>query len=82
MRFSWVQIKPVFGICLGNQILSLAAGASTYKMKYGNRGANQPCIDLRTGRCYITPQVQNLIGPAPLPHSFNVCEHTIEPAAH
>eukprot|EP00585_Thalassiosira_rotula_P013637 CAMPEP_0196133262 /NCGR_PEP_ID=MMETSP0910-20130528/2557_1 /TAXON_ID=49265 /ORGANISM="Thalassiosira rotula, Strain GSO102" /LENGTH=1534 /DNA_ID=CAMNT_0041392969 /DNA_START=85 /DNA_END=4689 /DNA_ORIENTATION=- len=48
--------RPIFGICLGNQLLSLAAGASTYKMKYGNRGMNQPCIDLRTGRCYITPQ--------------------------
>ena len=50
------QPKPIFGICLGNQLLSLAAGASTYKLKYGNRGMNQPCIDLRTGRCYITPQ--------------------------
>ena len=50
------DLKPVFGICLGNQLLALAAGAKTYKMKYGNRGANQPCIDLRTGRCYITPQ--------------------------
>lgn len=49
-------IKPVFGICLGNQLLALAAGATTFKMKYGNRGANQPCIDMRTGRCYITPQ--------------------------
>lgn len=48
--------KPIFGICLGNQLLSLAAGASTYKLKYGNRGLNQPCIDLRTGRCYVTPQ--------------------------
>eukprot|EP00403_Amphidinium_massartii_P021454 CAMPEP_0178389814 /NCGR_PEP_ID=MMETSP0689_2-20121128/10321_1 /TAXON_ID=160604 /ORGANISM="Amphidinium massartii, Strain CS-259" /LENGTH=1613 /DNA_ID=CAMNT_0020010297 /DNA_START=22 /DNA_END=4863 /DNA_ORIENTATION=- len=47
---------PIFGICLGNQILALAAGASTYKMKFGNRGNNQPCIDLRTARCYITPQ--------------------------
>mmetsp|Transcript_27737 Transcript_27737/g.66897 ORF Transcript_27737/g.66897 Transcript_27737/m.66897 type:complete len:1559 (+) Transcript_27737:247-4923(+) len=50
------QPKPIFGICLGNQLLSLAAGASTYKLKYGNRGMNQPCVDLRTGRCYITPQ--------------------------
>lgn len=49
-------IKPVFGICLGNQLLALAAGAKTYKMKYGNRGMNQPCIDLRTTRCYITSQ--------------------------
>lgn len=48
--------KPVFGICLGNQILALACGAKTYKMKYGNRGMNQPCIDLRTTRCYITSQ--------------------------
>ncbi|KAL4172764.1 Oxidoreductase [Phytophthora ramorum] len=48
--------KPIFGICLGNQILALAAGATTYKMKYGNRGMNQPCIDMRTTRCYITPQ--------------------------
>lgn len=48
--------RPIFGICLGNQLLALAAGGSTYKLKYGNRGMNQPCIDLRTGRCYITPQ--------------------------
>ncbi len=48
--------KPIFGICLGNQLLSLATGAKTYKLKYGNRGMNQPCVDLRTGRCYITPQ--------------------------
>merc|ERR1719210_73674 len=47
---------PIFGICLGNQLLALAAGAKTYKMKFGNRGMNQPCIDLRTTRCYITPQ--------------------------
>ena len=48
--------KPIFGICLGNQLLALACGARTYKMKYGNRGMNQPCIDLRTSRCYITSQ--------------------------
>lgn len=48
--------KPIFGICLGNQILALACGATTYKMKYGNRGMNQPCIDLRTTRCFITSQ--------------------------
>lgn len=48
--------RPIFGICLGSQLLALAAGAKTYKLKYGNRGMNQPCVDLRTGRCYITPQ--------------------------
>eukprot|EP00922_Rhytidocystis_sp_ex-Travisia-forbesii_P052025 GHVS01077215.1.p1 GENE.GHVS01077215.1~~GHVS01077215.1.p1 ORF type:complete len:1771 (+),score=399.07 GHVS01077215.1:44-5356(+) len=48
--------KPIFGICLGNQLLALAGGALTYKMKFGNRGMNQPVVDLRTSRCYITSQ--------------------------
>lgn len=48
--------KPIFGICLGNQLLSLAAGGDTYKLKYGHRGQNQPCMELGTKRCYITPQ--------------------------
>lgn len=47
---------PVLGICLGNQILALAAGANTYKLKYGHRGQNQPVIDERSGKCYITTQ--------------------------
>lgn len=47
---------PIFGVCLGNQILALAAGASTYKLKYGHRSQNQPCIDKETGRCHITSQ--------------------------
>ncbi|RLJ09031.1 MAG: carbamoyl-phosphate synthase (glutamine-hydrolyzing) small subunit, partial [Candidatus Aenigmatarchaeota archaeon] len=47
---------PVFGICLGNQILSLAAGGDTYKLKFGHRSQNQPCIEEKTGRCYITSQ--------------------------
>ncbi len=48
--------KPILGICLGNQLLALAAGAKTYKLKYGHRGHNQPCIDKESGRCYITSQ--------------------------
>ncbi|KAI8898407.1 hypothetical protein BC833DRAFT_590035 [Globomyces pollinis-pini] len=48
--------KPVFGICLGHQILALASGASTVKLLYGNRGHNIPCTNLITGRCYITSQ--------------------------
>jgi len=47
---------PIFGICLGHQLLSLAAGAKTEKMKFGNRGHNIPCTDLISGRCYITSQ--------------------------
>ncbi|KAI6219197.1 CAD protein [Aphelenchoides fujianensis] len=47
---------PIFGICLGNQLLAKAAGADTFKLKYGNRGHNQPCIHLETGRCFITSQ--------------------------
>ena len=56
LQWAISQDIPIFGICLGNQLLALAAGAKTYKMKYGNRGMNQPCVDLRTTRCYITSQ--------------------------
>ena len=48
--------RPIFGICLGHQLLALAAGATTSKMKYGNRGQNIPCTDVLSGRCYITSQ--------------------------
>ncbi len=47
---------PTFGICLGNQILALAAGGSTYKLKFGHRSQNQPCLEEGTERCYITSQ--------------------------
>lgn len=47
---------PIFGICLGNQILALAAGGKTRKMKYGHRGVNQPVQEIKTGRCMITTQ--------------------------
>ncbi|GHT48057.1 carbamoyl-phosphate synthase small chain [Spirochaetia bacterium] len=51
-----VRSKPIFGICLGVQMMALAAGGDTYKLPYGHRAANQPCIDLESGRCYITSQ--------------------------
>ncbi len=47
---------PVMGVCLGTQILTLALGGDTYKMRYGHRSQNQPVIDLGTSRCYITTQ--------------------------
>lgn len=47
---------PVFGICLGHQLLALAAGARTIKLKYGNRAHNIPALDLTTGQCHITSQ--------------------------
>jgi carbamoyl-phosphate synthase small subunit len=47
---------PIMGICLGNQILALATGAETYKLKFGHRGQNHPCIDLFDEKCYITSQ--------------------------
>jgi carbamoyl-phosphate synthase small subunit len=64
--------KPVMGICLGNQRLALAAGANTYKLKFGHRGHNQPCLEVGTGRCYITSQN----------HGFAVDEATLPEGWH
>jgi len=47
---------PIFGVCLGNQILALASGADTFKLKFGHRSQNQPCLEEGTERCYITSQ--------------------------
>ncbi|MDH5596903.1 MAG: glutamine-hydrolyzing carbamoyl-phosphate synthase small subunit, partial [Candidatus Peregrinibacteria bacterium] len=59
LRWAMEQNKVIFGICLGSQIMGLAAGGKTYKLKYGHRSANQPCIDVvnnKGQRCYITSQ--------------------------
>jgi carbamoyl-phosphate synthase small subunit len=61
--------RPILGICLGNQILALAAGADTYKLKFGHRGQNQPCGQAGTARCYITSQN----------HGYAVDEATLPP---
>ena len=56
VRKAMSKNTPILGVCLGSQILALAAGADTYKLKYGHRSHNQPCIEVGTNRCYITPQ--------------------------
>ncbi len=56
IKKAFVIGKPVFGICLGNQLMALASGADTYKLKYGHRSHNQPVLKIGTNRCYITSQ--------------------------
>ncbi|MEM4575950.1 MAG: glutamine-hydrolyzing carbamoyl-phosphate synthase small subunit [Candidatus Nezhaarchaeales archaeon] len=59
---------PMLGICLGNQMIALALGASTFKMKFGHRGQNKPSIDMESGICYVTSQN----------HGFAVREDTLK----
>jgi carbamoyl-phosphate synthase small subunit len=65
--------KPIFGVCLGHQILGFAFGGSTFKLKFGHRGANQPVKDLRTGKVAITSQNHGFaVEPASLPSNIEV----------
>jgi len=80
---------PTLGICLGNQLLALALGGDTYKLKYGHRSQNQPCVDENTGRCYITSQnhgysvkVETLPDTGLEPWFTNVNDHTNEGLIH
>lgn len=56
LRRCFTQDVPIFGICLGNQLMGLAAGADTYKLKYGHRSHNQPVLRVNTNKAYITSQ--------------------------
>jgi len=69
---------PVFGICLGHQLLALAAGARTLKMKFGHHGANHPVIDLDTERVFITSQNHGFaVDPSTLPQKIRVTHRSL-----
>jgi carbamoyl-phosphate synthase small subunit len=80
--------KPIFGICLGHQILGFAFGGSTFKLKFGHRGANQPVKDLRSGKVAITAQNHGFaVDPESLPSNaevthINLNDGTVEGMRH
>ncbi len=80
--------KPIFGICLGHQILGFAFGGSTFKLKFGHRGANQPVKDLHTGKVAITAQNHGFaVDPESLPKNvevshINLNDNTVEGMRH
>jgi carbamoyl-phosphate synthase small subunit len=80
--------KPIFGICLGHQILGFACGGSTFKLKFGHRGANQPVKDLRSDKVAITAQNHGFaVDPKSLPNEIevthiNLNDGTVEGMCH
>ncbi len=73
MKVALEKDKPIFGICLGNQMLGLAAGGKTEKMRYGHRGVNQPVEDVTTKHCIVTTQNHGyVVAEDSLPEGFEV----------
>ena len=69
---------PVFGICLGHQLISLASGAKTKKMKYGHHGANHPVLDLKTGKVMITSQNHGfVVDEKTLPDNYEITHRSL-----
>lgn len=56
LQKAMLKKKPIFGICLGTQLMAIASGARTYKLPFGHRAHNQPCMELNSKRCYLTSQ--------------------------
>lgn len=88
LQKAMLRKKPIFGICLGSQLMALAAGAKTYKLPYGHRGHNQPCKDMTTDHCIMTSQNHGYaVDEKTLPKDWfvnfkNLNDNSVEGVAH
>ena len=88
LRNAMTKQKPIFGICLGTQLMALAAGAKTYKLPFGHRSHNQPCLHIESNRSYLTSQNHGYaIDEASLPADWrvsfrNLNDHSVAGIAH